>query len=108
MIHGASVDGATATSNIAMEHRHGNKTDNTTTQSPVESDAYTLQDDDPLSLPSERLLPDQSNRNKLTPQNIALIKSSAINLLWILTWYDLLLGNVFYLFFFFPFFFLTF
>ena len=87
MIHGASLDGATATNNIAMEHRHGIKTDNTTTpQSPIESDVYTLQDDDPLSLPSERLLPDQSNGKKLSQQNIALIKSSGINLVWILTW----------------------
>ncbi|KAI7847005.1 triose-phosphate transporter family-domain-containing protein [Circinella umbellata] len=71
-----------------MEHRHGIKTDNTTTpQSPIENDVYTLQDDDPLSLPSERLLPDQSNGKKLSQQNIALIKSSGINLVWILTWY---------------------
>ncbi|KAG2217411.1 hypothetical protein INT45_004869 [Circinella minor] len=62
MIHGASLDGATATNNIAMEHRHGIKMDNITTpQSPIESDVYTLQDNDPLSLPSESLLPDHTH-----------------------------------------------
>ncbi|KAI9252935.1 triose-phosphate transporter family-domain-containing protein [Phascolomyces articulosus] len=91
MVHAASVDGATATNNIAMEHRHGHKIDNTTAQqpqSPVDSDAYLLQDEDPLSLPSERLLPDESNRKKLSPQSIALIKSSAINFATFLSVYN--------------------
>ncbi|KAI9321071.1 triose-phosphate transporter family-domain-containing protein [Dichotomocladium elegans] len=57
-----------------------------------DDDAYSFQDEDPSSLPSERLLPAetvQSNarrRDKLSAQK-TLLKASAINLLWILTWY---------------------
>ncbi|KAI9490341.1 triose-phosphate transporter family-domain-containing protein [Zychaea mexicana] len=106
MVHAAaaSLDDATATHDSAMEHRPSSKTDPTgPAHSPVESDAYTFQDDDDdddddgrLSQPSERLLQQEqptrtsdggSIRKRLSPQSIALLKTSGINVLWILTWY---------------------
>ncbi|KAI8141339.1 triose-phosphate transporter family-domain-containing protein [Fennellomyces sp. T-0311] len=79
MVHGAH--------DLTMEDRHIDKAD--ATRPSVESEAYLLQDEDPLATPSERLLPDDSTKSKLSPHSKALLKTSAINVLWILTWYGL-------------------
>lgn len=58
----------------------------------LDSDTYSPRDDDPLALPSERLLSNEhdagdARKEGLSPHNMELIKSSVINLIWILTWY---------------------
>ncbi|KAG2236630.1 hypothetical protein INT48_000185 [Thamnidium elegans] len=47
-----------------------------------ESEVFSLREEDPMSLPSEALLDDDT---KTQPKSI--VKSSAINLFWILMWY---------------------
>lgn len=46
-----------------------------------ESEVFSLREEDPMSLPSEALLDDDT---KAQPKSI--VKSSAINLFWILMW----------------------
>lgn len=46
-----------------------------------ESEVFSLREEDPMSLPSEALLDDDT---KTQPKSI--VKSSAINLFWILMW----------------------
>ncbi|KAI8365112.1 triose-phosphate transporter family-domain-containing protein [Blakeslea trispora] len=53
----------------------------------VESDGYSLQDEDPLSLPSETLLNTSVNRERTIQQRKSIAKTSAINLFWIFSWY---------------------
>jgi hypothetical protein len=51
-----------------------------------ESEAYSLREDDPLSLPSETLLNDHTTKERVIQQKKSIVKSSAINLFWILMW----------------------
>jgi hypothetical protein len=51
-----------------------------------ESEVYSLRDDDPLSLPSETLLNDHTTKERVIQQKKSIVKSSAINLFWILMW----------------------
>lgn len=55
-----------------------------------ESDNLSLQAEDPLSSPTEGLLENHPKHNskQLSPHSIVLLKSSAVNVVWILTWYD--------------------
>ncbi|CDS11473.1 hypothetical protein LRAMOSA03736 [Lichtheimia ramosa] len=64
--------------------------DNIELRSSLDEDSYPLQDHDPMS--SERLLSTDDDRptktqQKLSPHKKALLKSSAINLFWITSWY---------------------
>lgn len=51
-----------------------------------ESEVFSLRDEDPLSLPSETLLNDNSTKERAEQQRKSIVKSSAINIFWILMW----------------------
>lgn len=68
---------------------HSAINENIELRSSMDDDSYPLQDHDPMS--SERLLSTDDDRpakkqHKLSPHKKALLKSSAINLFWILSW----------------------
>jgi hypothetical protein len=50
-----------------------------------ESEQYSLQDEDPLSLPSANLIP-HNTKERSSEHKKTIMKSSAINLCWILMW----------------------
>ncbi|KAI8061809.1 triose-phosphate transporter family-domain-containing protein [Gilbertella persicaria] len=52
-----------------------------------EESQYSLQDDDPLSLPSETLLNEPATKERQVQQRKSIVKTSAINLFWIFSWY---------------------
>ncbi|KAI8642828.1 hypothetical protein BD408DRAFT_173303 [Parasitella parasitica] len=52
-----------------------------------DSEVFSLRDEDPLSLPSETLLNNQTTKERTIQQKKSIVKSSAINLFWILMWY---------------------
>lgn len=51
-----------------------------------DSEVFSLRDEDPLSLPSETLLKDSTTKERSIQQKKSMIKTSAINLFWILMW----------------------
>lgn len=52
----------------------------------VDSEMYSLQDDDPLSMASATLLNDSTTKERKVQQKKSMYKTSAINLFWILMW----------------------
>lgn len=70
--------------NVVMSATHLKLMPIATGRASEESEVFSLRDEDPLSLPSEALLDDHNN--KLTQQPKSIVKSSAINLFWILMW----------------------
>lgn len=53
----------------------------------IDSDAFSLRHEDPSSEPSEGLL-QHSKPARQHAHTIALLKTSTVNLVWILTWYS--------------------
>ena len=51
-----------------------------------DSEVFSLRDEDPLSLPSETLLNDNTTKERSIQQKKSMMKTSAINLFWILMW----------------------
>jgi hypothetical protein len=57
------------------------------TRASEESEVFSFQDEDPLSsLPSETLLNDNTTKERTVLQRKSMIKTSFINLFWILMW----------------------
>lgn len=52
----------------------------------IDSEAYSLQDDDPLSMASATLLNDHTTKERQVQQKKSMVKTSAVNLFWILMW----------------------
>lgn len=78
------------TSHLLKPIQHVNENSRTS----EESEVFSLRDEDPLSLPSETLLNDNhvtmatniTTKEHKIQQHKSIVKSSAINLFWILTW----------------------
>lgn len=68
--------------NVAMSATHLKPMPISDGRASEESEAFSLREEDPLSLASEALLDD----NKTVVQPKSLFKASAINLFWILMW----------------------